>query len=320
MKVIVMKIVVKEGSAVVAGPIGSDIGPLASDGLDEALGLSVGLGTIRFGEAVLDAKLLAGGGEEFGAISRTSIGEHALDVDAVVLVEADGLMESVEDAGDFLVGTETGKSEARVIVDGDVEAFDAGTWIAKGAIAGGADAGACEAAQLLDVEVEEFAGSVAFVTDDRRLWGLEGGQAVEAVAAKHAGHGGLGNGEHHEDLGVRSTLAAEGKDAGLELATGLAGLAARHRGVIFEALWEAGCFGASQPAADGSFTDAEGDGGVAQREAELAVSQRHLGSRERGEFGISVHVVRAGGRWVECSSTTSLIDPFRADNVLKHDT
>jgi hypothetical protein len=50
------------------------------------------------------------------------------------------------------------------------------------------------------------------------------------------------------------------------------------------------------------------------------VSRDHLGSRQRGKFGISVHVVRAGGRWVECSSTTILTDPFRADNVLKHDT
>src|SRR5205809_929731 len=146
MEVIVMKIVMKEGSAVVTGLIRPGIGPLASDGLDEALGFAVGLGAIGSGEAVFDAQFLASGGEEFGAISRTAIGQHALDEDAVVLVEADSLLESVEDAGDFLVGTETGESEARVIVDGDVQRFEAGAWIAKGAIAGGADAGACEAA------------------------------------------------------------------------------------------------------------------------------------------------------------------------------
>jgi hypothetical protein len=44
----------------------------------------------------------------------------------------------------------------------------------------------------------------------------------------------------------------------------------------------------------------------------------HLGSRERGEFGICAHVLRAGGRALECASTTSLPCPFRADNVLKH--
>jgi hypothetical protein len=45
----------------------------------------------------------------------------------------------------------------------------------------------------------------------------------------------------------------------------------------------------------------------------------HFGSQDGGESGISVHVVRAGRRWVECSSTTSLPNPIRADNVLKHD-
>ena len=77
--------------------------------------------------------------------------------------EADRLLESVEDAGDFFVRKEAGKSEAGVIVDGDVQAFHAGTWIAASAIAGGTDAGLREAAQLLDVEVKEFAGLGAFV-------------------------------------------------------------------------------------------------------------------------------------------------------------
>ena len=69
MEVIVMKIVMKEGSAVVAGLIGSGIGPLASDGLDEALGLTVGLGSIGPGEEVAHTELRAGLGVDFGAIT-----------------------------------------------------------------------------------------------------------------------------------------------------------------------------------------------------------------------------------------------------------
>ena len=56
MEVIVMKIVMKEGSTVVAGLIRSGISPLAGDGLDEALGLAIGLRAIGFGEAVFDAR------------------------------------------------------------------------------------------------------------------------------------------------------------------------------------------------------------------------------------------------------------------------
>jgi hypothetical protein len=236
------------------------------------------------------------------------------------IVEADRLMEGVEDTGDLFIRAEGGESQAGVIVDGDVETLDPGAWITLGAVAGGPNARAGEAAQLLDVEVEKIAGRVAFVADGRRLGRFESREAMEAVAAQHAGQGGLGDGENHEDLGIGAALAAQGEDAGLELLAGFAGLAERHRGVVFEAAGKASRFGASQPSADGSFADAKRDSRVAQREAELEVSQSHLGSRQRGESGISVHVVRAEGRWVECLSTTSLPNPFRADNVLKHDT
>ena len=319
MEVIVMKVERKEGSSMVAGLIGASISPLTRDGLDEAFGLAIGLGAIGTGEAMFDAELLAGRGEEFGAISRTTIGKHALDVDAVVLVEAHGLLESVEDAGDFLVGEEAGESQAAVIVDGDVEGLDAGPRIAKGAIAGGADAGACEAAQFLDVEVEEFAGSVALVADNGRFGRLQRSKTIESVTAQDAAERGGGDVENHADLGIGTARAAQGEDLGFECGRRLAGLTVRSRRVIVKAGGKAGGPGAGEPAPDGSFADTEGDGRVAQGEAELVVSPRHLGSRERGEFGISVHVVRAGWLEVECSSTTSLPNPFRADNVLKHD-
>jgi len=318
-EVIVMKIVRKEASSVVAGVIGAGIGPLASNCLDEAFGLAIGLRAIRTGEAVFDAELLASGGEEPGAISGAAIGEQALDGDAVVLVEGDGLAQSVEGTGDLFVGVETGESEAGVVVDGDVEAFDAGAWIALGAVAGGADAWACEAAQLLDVEVKEIAGRVAFVADDGRFWRLQGSQSLEAVAAQDAGEGGLGDGQDHLNLSVRTTLAAQGQDLGFKLGGSLAWLEQRSRRTVVEAQGKALLFGASEPAADGLFANAESGCCGPQGEAELVVPESHLGSRQRGKFGISVHVVRAGRRWVECSSTTSLPDPFRADNLLKHD-
>ena len=61
--VIVAEEVGKEGSAVVAGIIGSGISPFAGDGLDEAFGLAVGLRSVRFGKVMLEAELTTGGGE-----------------------------------------------------------------------------------------------------------------------------------------------------------------------------------------------------------------------------------------------------------------
>lgn len=47
-----MKVVGKEGSTVVAGAIGTGIGPLAGKGLDEAFGFAIGLRSVRLGEEV----------------------------------------------------------------------------------------------------------------------------------------------------------------------------------------------------------------------------------------------------------------------------
>jgi len=143
---------------------------------------------------------------------------------------------------------------------------------------------------------------------------------MEAMTAEHPGEGGFGNGQNHLDLGVGAARATQGEDLGFELGACFAGLVPRSRRAIGQALGEAGRLGASQPAANGLFADAVGRGSGAQGEVELMMSERHLSSRQRSESGISVHVVRAGGRWVESSSTTSLPDPFRADNLLKHDT
>ena len=318
MEIVVVKVVGKEGGAVVGGVVGAGIGPLAGDGLDEALGLAIGLRAVGAGEGVFEPEVATGGGKELGAISGAAIGEEAPDVDAVIPIEGDGLVEGLEDAGGLFIGMKGGEGQAAVIVDGDVEALHAGPGVAVGAVAGGADAGFLEAAELLDIEVEEVAGGGVFVADDGGFGRLEGREPVEPVAAQDAGERGEGDGQDHPDLGIGTAFAAQGEDPGFELGSGPAGLAQRSRRVIVQAAREAGRLGASEPAADGLFADAESGGGVAQGAAELSVEQRHLGSRQWGESGISVHVVRVEGRSVVCSSTTSLAHPFRADNLLKH--
>jgi hypothetical protein len=184
-----MEVEWEEGSAVVTGVVRASISPLASEGLDEAFGLAVGLGAIGSCEEVADAQLVAGSGEELGTISRAAIGKDALDVDAVSLVEGDGLMEGGQDAGSFFIWENGGESQAGMIVDGDVEGLDAGAWIAVGTIAGGPDAGLEETAKLFNIKVKELAGSGAFVTQNRRLGRIEGGQAIETVPFEDTGKG-----------------------------------------------------------------------------------------------------------------------------------
>ena len=121
MEVILMEISREEGGPVVTGLIRSGIGPLAGEGLDEAFGLAVGLGTIRSGEAVGEAEFLAGGGKEFGAVSGAAIGQQALDANAMSRVKGHGLLEGGQGTGDLFIRAESGEGEAAVIIDGDVE-------------------------------------------------------------------------------------------------------------------------------------------------------------------------------------------------------
>lgn len=189
MEIIVMEVEREELGAVVTGVIRTCVSPLAGDGLDEAFGLAIGLGTIGSGEEMFEPELAAGGGEEIGAIGRALVGEDGLDGDAVGLVKGQSLLECGQDAGSFFIRKETGKGEAGMIINGDVQAFDPRAWIAMRTVAGGADAGVVEAAKLFNIKMKEFAGSGAFVTDDRRLGRFEGTQAVETMTFEDAGKG-----------------------------------------------------------------------------------------------------------------------------------
>ena len=115
-----------------------------------------------------------------------------------------------------------------MIVDGDVQAFDAGPGIAHGAIAGGAHSGLGKTAQLLDIEMEEFAGRGAFVAQRRSFGRFEVGQALEAVPTQEARKRRHGDGwEHGADLGVGAPCAAQLEDLRGELCRGFARLAPR---------------------------------------------------------------------------------------------
>ena len=293
-----MEVVRKEGSTVVAGVIGTGIGPLAGDGLDEAFGFAICLRSVGLGEEMLEAELAAGSSEGFGAIGGTAIGEDLLDDDAMSGVKGEGLVEGVENALSLFVGEQTSEGEAGVIINGDVQAFDAGAGVALSAVAGGADSGTEEAAELLDIEMEELAGVVAFVTPGGRFGRFQGREAVEVMAAQDAREGGLGDRQNHQDLGIGTALATQSEDLGFELGAELARLGKRSRGVIVQALREAGLLGASEPAPHRLLADAVSEGGGAQRETELRVLESHLGSGERSQRGISVHVVRGQKRWV----------------------
>lgn len=211
--------------------------------------------------------MVTGGGKEFGAIGRAAIGEDGLDGDAMGAVKSQGLLESVQNAGDFFIGEQTGKSEAGMIINGDVKRLDPCAWVAVGAVAGGPDAGLGKAAKLFNIKMKQLAGMSAFVTDDRGLWRVECGEPIETVALEDAGKGSFRDGQDHQDLSVGTALFAERDDLSFKLGGSLAWLMQRCRRAVFQALREAGSVSALEPLADSFLRDGESGGGAAPGEA-----------------------------------------------------
>ena len=77
--------------------------------------------------------------------------------------------------------------------------------------AGDAMADALEAAELLDVDVDQFAGMIPLVAADR-LGGLERGDAIETEAFEDAADGCRRDADFGRDLLAGQTLAAKGLD------------------------------------------------------------------------------------------------------------
>src|SRR6185295_2447743 len=137
--------------------------------LDEALGLAVCSRRVRLGPDVPKAEALAGSSEGEGFVAGAVVRHHAFDLDAEARVIGERGLE--EDCGAALPLTahDLGEGDAGVIVDGDMDELPSGPFVAAALpIAGGPVAGAREAAELLDIEVDHLSGLLALVAAHRR--------------------------------------------------------------------------------------------------------------------------------------------------------
>ena len=201
-------------------------------------------------------------------------------------------MEEGERAGGGFVREELCEGEAGMIVDGDVEILPArAADMIMLAIPGDAVAGALDAGELFDVEVDEFARVGAFVALDRRRWG-ELREAV-AVPVEEAGDGGLGELGSAGDLEAGPLAAAQGEHARDPQRVGGAGGTLGSRRAVLESGEPLGAK-AGQPLEGGADGDSKArrDRGHGLPEVKNAVD--HLGSTQRREFGLTVGVHAAG--------------------------
>jgi hypothetical protein len=210
------------------------------------------------------------------------------------IVELYGLIKGGHHTLDLLIGEQTGKSRPAVIVNGDVQAFDASAAIAQGAISSGTHARTLEAAQLLDVQVQKFSRSSAFVALHRWLWRLKRGEPMQAMTAQDTRDRGLGGAQKGKDLRIGAPLPAQGKNVSFELGTGHARLPSWDRGTIVELGRESRSRERGKAICGRFFVDVIGGGNGPKRKLVKAKMGDHFSSHPGGESGISVHVVRAG--------------------------
>src|SRR5580700_9590056 len=149
--------------------IGLCVGPFAQAGLDEALGLSIGLWRVWLGPDVTEPEPLAGSAEGEGFIAGAVIGHDALDFDAEAFVVGQCGLEEGDGAALLLIGHYLGESDAGMIVDGDMDELPADTSAVAlaFAVAGDAVADFVETAELFDVDVDHLAGLGPLVAADR---------------------------------------------------------------------------------------------------------------------------------------------------------
>jgi len=198
------------GGALLRCVVGPGIGPFAQGGLDEAFGLAIGLGRIGPGADVLDGEPPQRLGVAMGAETCAVVGHDALDLDAVGFEEAQGVEEKPQAGAPRLIGEDFRIDQARMVVDGQVHVFpaNAAAVALPRAIAGDAMAGAVELTEFLDVDMDEFAGRVAFVATHRfsRRQGLE---LVQAKALEDATDRGRRDAGLLGDMSTRHAQAAQ---------------------------------------------------------------------------------------------------------------
>jgi hypothetical protein len=112
--------------------IGPAVGPLPQQGLDEALGLAVGLGGVGPGPAVSDGQGVKRGGHDARAVAGAVVAQHALDPHAPPREPFDRAPQEAGDRLAALVEEDFGVGQAAAVIDRHVNVLPADAAAAAG--------------------------------------------------------------------------------------------------------------------------------------------------------------------------------------------
>jgi hypothetical protein len=129
--------------------------------LDEALGLTVGPARIWLGEDLAQAQVGAGWPESLRPVARPIVCHNALNVDTELGVISNGGLKEGDSGFFALISHDLHEGDARSIVDADMDAFPADAMVTvdhAGLSSSDAMSNGTDAAEFLDIEVDELAG------------------------------------------------------------------------------------------------------------------------------------------------------------------
>jgi hypothetical protein len=134
---------------------------------------------------MLQSQVAAGPGEEQGVIGRSVVGEQAADRDAEAGIVSHRRAQKIRCRSAFLVAMDGRAGDAGVVVDGHMHVVPAQPAGAPAEIAMDAMAGRGEAAQLLDIQMEQVPGSLVFIAPGRQA-GFQIAHTAEPAATEDA--------------------------------------------------------------------------------------------------------------------------------------
>jgi len=159
------------GCALDVVAVGASVGPFAQQRLDEALGLSIGARGVRASAVVPNPAAHAGVSESMRAVARAVVGKQRLDLDALRGEPSAGVAHEACAAAAGLVWQDLSVGEAGEVINRDVHELPSGLLSAAGCShAGDAMPRLAEAAELLDIQVQQLASVAPLVAAGRDRW------------------------------------------------------------------------------------------------------------------------------------------------------
>src|SRR5215470_10006871 len=188
--------------------VSPSISPLPQSGLNESFCFAIGTRSERSSEEVADVVVLAEAAEELGFIARAVVGEEAANANAETGEEGKGSMQKSSSGGAFLVGVDSRKSQAGMIINGDMNILPAPALGWMTAITMQAMTDVAETSQFLDVEVEQVSRQGIFIALDRGR-GLKQSQTVQSQATQDATDGSGTEAGGHSNAAASPALVSE---------------------------------------------------------------------------------------------------------------